>query len=140
MCECGRATRAIARRQSHKPVARLREQGPEHAYYVITAESKQFDWLGLAGRKKVEVNPTSKINRAIADDLGIFILETNYACPDDWSRARATKFGQVETRLKGRNNRLNPGKSQNLIEDIGNEMRQFSILLILYSGSSTHFV
>ena len=32
LCGCGRATRAIARRQSRKTIARLRDQGPEHAY------------------------------------------------------------------------------------------------------------
>ena len=32
LCECGRADRATVRRQSREPVARLRYQGPEHAY------------------------------------------------------------------------------------------------------------
>ena len=32
LCECGRANRAAVRRQSREPVARLYDQGPEHAY------------------------------------------------------------------------------------------------------------
>ncbi len=66
------------------------------------ATENQSNLIGsaFAGRKKVEVNPTSKISRAIADDRGIFVTETNYACPENWSRDRATKFAEVETSLK----------------------------------------
>ena len=64
LCECVRVNRATVRSQPREPVARLRHQGPEHAYEVIIAESKQIG-SALAGRKKVEVNPTSKISRAI---------------------------------------------------------------------------
>lgn len=52
-----------------------------------------------AGRKKVEVNPTTKISRAIHSDKGILLTKTNYACPESWSRDRATKFERVETCL-----------------------------------------
>ena len=54
LCECGRANRATVRRQSREPVARLFDQGPEHAYKVIIAESKQLIGSALPGRKKVE--------------------------------------------------------------------------------------
>ena len=54
----------------------------------------------VAGREKVEVNPTTKLSRAIHGDKGILLTKTNYACPESWSRGRATKFEQVETRLK----------------------------------------
>ena len=53
----------------------------------------------IAGREKVEVNPTTKLSRAIQGDKGILLTETNYACPESWSRARATRFAQVETSL-----------------------------------------
>ena len=55
----------------------------------------------VAGREKVEVNPTTKLSRAIHGDKGILLTKTNYACPESWSRGRATKFEQVETRLHG---------------------------------------
>ena len=45
LCDCGRATRVIDRKQSREPVARLRDQWLEHAYQVIIVESKQSDWL-----------------------------------------------------------------------------------------------
>ena len=53
----------------------------------------------VVGREKVEVNPTTKLSRAIQADKGILLTEANYACPESWSRARATKFAQVETIL-----------------------------------------
>ena len=53
----------------------------------------------VAGREKVEVNPTTKLSRAIHSDKGILLTKTNYARPESWSRGRATKFEQVETRL-----------------------------------------
>ena len=34
--------------------------------------------IALALRKKVEVNPTTKISRAIEDDKGVSIIETNH--------------------------------------------------------------
>ena len=42
----------------------------------------------------------SIISHVIANDWGIFIIETNYTCPDNWSRYRATKFARVEIRLE----------------------------------------
>ena len=53
----------------------------------------------VAGREKVEVNPTTKHSRAIQGDKGILLTETNNACPESWSRECATRFAQVETRL-----------------------------------------
>ena len=50
----------------------------------------------VAGREKVEVNPTTKLSRAIQGDKGILLIGTNYACPESWS----TRFAQVETSLK----------------------------------------
>ena len=35
----------------------------------------------IAGRKKVEVNPTTKLNRSNQGDKGI-LTESNYACPE----------------------------------------------------------
>ena len=34
----------------------------------------------IAGREKVEVNPTTKLSRAIQGNKGILLTETNYAC------------------------------------------------------------
>ena len=53
----------------------------------------------VAGREKVEVNPTTKRSHAIQGDKGILLTETNYACPESWSRECATRSAQVETRL-----------------------------------------
>ena len=36
----------------------------------------------VAGREKVEVNPTTKLSRAIQGDKGILLTETNNACPE----------------------------------------------------------
>ena len=53
----------------------------------------------IAGREKVEVNPTTKLSRAIQGDKGILLNETNYACPESWLRASVTRFAQMETCL-----------------------------------------
>ena len=50
----------------------------------------------IAGREKGEVNPTTKLSRAIQGNKGILLTETNYACPESWSRARVTRFAQVK--------------------------------------------
>ena len=42
----------------------------------------------IAGREKVDVNPTTKLSRAIQGDKGILLIERNYACPESWSRSR----------------------------------------------------
>ena len=63
-------------------------------------ESSKLIGATPGGRKKVEVNPTTKLSRAIHGDKGILLTKTNYACPESWLRGRATKFEQVETRLK----------------------------------------
>ena len=36
----------------------------------------------IAGRKRVEVNPTTKLCSAIQGNKGILLIETNYACPE----------------------------------------------------------
>ena len=50
----------------------------------------------IAGREKVEVNPTTKLSRAIQGDKGILLTDANYEWPESWSRARATRFAHVE--------------------------------------------
>ena len=69
----------------------------------------------IAGRGKVEVNPTTKLSRAIQGDKGILLTETNYAGPESWSCARATRFAQVGTSLKSKK-QLNPSNLDHDIE------------------------